>query len=99
MAAGPSSAGLPPGASQAVAVGSSLEQRKRIGGKRPLRQRDWQAANEALRAPVEFGLAAELRLDAGDHASGSEPARHRLLDRRPAGFHPYDLEKTRMVFP
>ena len=64
-----------------------------------VRQGDRQAANEALRAPVEFGLATELQLDAGDHAAGSESPRHRLLDRRPAGLHPYDLEKARMVFP
>ena len=74
-------------------------ERDRIGGKLPLRRGPGEAANEAFRAPVEFGLAAELRLDAGDHASGSEPARRRLLDRRPAGLHPYDLENACLVFP
>src|SRR5689334_19694918 len=92
-------AGLTLGAPQAVAISSNVAKRNRFGGKPPLRERDRQAADEAFRAPIEFRMAAELRLDAGDHASGPEPARYRLLDARPPGLHPRDPEQVRLVLP
>lgn len=43
-------------------------------GRELRRQRNGQPADQAFGAPVELGLASELRLDAGDHASGSKAA-------------------------
>ena len=91
--------GLSFSASKAIGAGCGLTARNRIRGGLAWRQRHREAANQAFGAPVEFGLSAELRLDAGDHASCSEPARRRLLDPRPAGLHPYDLENVCLDLP
>src|SRR5437762_8330043 len=45
------------------------------------RQRHRKTAQQAFGAPVEFGLTAKLRLDAGDHASCAKSTRRRFLDR------------------
>ena len=59
-----------------------------IGRRVTRRERNRETAHQALGAPVEFGLPAELRLDAGDHAPCAETARRRFLDPRPAGLLP-----------
>src|SRR3954447_15393496 len=56
------------------------------------RQRHREAADQAFGPPVELGFAAELRLDTGDYASGSEPSGQWLLNKWPTGFLPRQIE-------
>ena len=84
-------------ASKAIGAGSAVSRRRNRSQGRSWRGATAghrEAANQAFGAPIEFRLSAELQLDAGDHASCSEAARRRLLNQRPAGLHPYDLENV-----
>jgi len=80
------------GASQRRGI---LMRRDLIGRNAVWRQRDREAANQAFGVPIEFGLAAKLRLDARDHASRAKTPRRRLLHPGPPGFRPFDLGAER----
>src|SRR5205823_13326450 len=62
-------------------------------------QRHRKTAQQAFGAPVEFGLTAKLRLDAGDHASCAKSTRCRFLDRRSSGLFPCQPQQTHLASP
>src|SRR6185437_10339312 len=68
--------------------------RRRIPG-----ERHRKPADQPFAAPIELGLAAELALDARDHAARAETTRDRLLHRRAAMLFPEELQRVRLRFP